>query len=108
MGKSNIESLKQLKEYLKDINVSYDIVFAYEPNYKTDDIKNIKEIEEVVSLIKNVIIQTFNFNPIVLYGGNVNLDTIKELNKIKKLDGYLIGKESADSKKIIKLLNLVE
>lgn len=100
--------VKQLKEYLKNINVSYDIVFAYEPNYKNDDIKNIKEIEEVITLIKNIIIKAFNINPIVLYGGNVNLNTIKELNKIKNLDGYLIGKESINVKNIVKLLNSVE
>ena len=83
-------------------------MFAYEPNYKNDDIKNIKEIEEVITLIKNIIIKAFNINPIVLYGGNVNLNTIKELNKIKNLDGYLIGKESTNVKNIVKLLNSVE
>ena len=102
--------VKQLREYLKGIDLSYDFVLAYEPNFsfKNNKTKSNKEIEEIISLIKNVIIKSFNINPVVVYGGNVNLETISELNKIKNLDGYLIGKESIDSKKIIDILDSVK
>lgn len=100
--------IKQLQQYLKDVDISHDVIFAYEPNYKDlTTIKDPKEIEEVIDLIKTVIIKVFNINPIVLYGGNVNINNLSELEKIKILDGYLVGKESLDGKKIIKFLDSV-
>lgn len=101
--------IKQLREYLKDIDYCSNFIIAYEQNYSLDNgkIKSNAEIEEITSLIKNVIIKTYNINPIVVYGGKISLSNIKELNKIKGIDGYLIGKESVNSNNIIKILDLV-
>ncbi len=102
--------LKQLKEYLRGVEVGSDIVFAYEPIWAigTGEILTNDEIFEVVDLIKNAIYRAHNVNVKVLYGGSVDEKNIKTIEKIKILDGYLLGKISSDSTKVINLLNSVK
>ena len=102
--------LKQLKTYLSNINDFNKLVIVYEPNYKVtdDNIKSNKEISEIVDLIKLVIERKYKKTPIVCYGGGINEKTIKELNKIESLDGYIIGKASSNAKSACKLLDLVD
>lgn len=102
--------LKQLKNYLSNINDFNKLVIVYEPNYKVtdDNIKSNKEISEIVDLIKLVIERKYKKTPIVCYGGGINEKTIKELNKIESLDGYIIGKASSNAKSACKLLDLVD
>ena len=102
--------LKQLKAYLSNINDFNKLVIVYEPNYKVtdDNIKSNKEISEIVDLIKLVIERKYKKTPIVCYGGGINEKTIKELNKIESLDGYIIGKASSNAKSACKLLDLVD
>ena len=102
--------VKQLKEYFKDIDVKEDIIIAYEPGYSigTNLIPTNKEIEEVINLIKNNIFRKYNVNIRVLYGGSIDEKNIEELNKIKEIDGYLIGKSSVSSSKIIEIMNKID
>lgn len=102
--------VKQLKEYFKDIDVKEDIIIAYEPGYSigTNLIPTNKEIEEAINLIKNNIFRKYNVNIRVLYGGSIDEKNIEELNKIKEIDGYLIGKSSVSSSKIIEIMNKID
>ena len=101
---------KELKEYLKDIEVKQDIIICYYPNwkYKGKQVPSITYIEEVIGLIKNIIKHKYNANIKVIYGGNVSIDNIEKLDEISNNDGYLIEKPSTNLKEIINLLNGIE
>ena len=102
--------IKQLKEYFKDVDVKEDIVIAYEPGYSigTSILPSTSELEEVIKLIKDNIFRKYNCNIKVLYGGSVDELNIEKLNKIKDLDGYLIGKNSSSSTKIIQIMDKID
>lgn len=102
--------LKQLKEYLRGTLVGSDIVFAYEPIWAigSGEVPTNNDIYEVVDMIKNAIYRTHNVNVKVLYGGSVDEKNIMNVEKINNLDGYLLGKISSDSDKVIKLLNNIK
>lgn len=102
--------LKQLKEYLRGVEVASDIVIAYEPVWAIGSgiVPSNSDILEVVNLIKNAIYKVHNVNIRVLYGGSVNEVNVKELEKINELDGYLLGKVSSVPSKVLKLLNSVK
>ena len=93
--------IRQLKE---------DILIAYEPGYSigTSILPTTSELEEVIKLIKDNIFRKYNCNIKVLYGGSVDETNIEKLNKIKDLDGYLIGKNSSSSAKIIQIMNKID
>lgn len=102
--------IRQLKEYFKDVDVKEDILIAYEPGYSigTSILPTTSELEEVIKLIKDNIFRKYNCNIKVLYGGSVDETNIEKLNKIKDLDGYLIGKNSSSSAKIIQIMNKID
>lgn len=92
---------KQITNGLKDIDK--EIIIAYEPVYAigTGLTPSIEEIEKRITYIKSLA------KAKVLYGGSININNIKALNKIKNLDGYLIGKASLNSSELLKILEVV-
>lgn len=94
----------QLVDIIKDTNVNESII-AYEPVWAigTGLTPNITEIEEVHKYIKDFL-KKYNVNPIVLYGGSVNLDNIKSFNESEYIDGFLIGGASLDPNNLIKMI----
>lgn len=101
---------KELKEYLKDIEVKQDIIINYSPNwlYQGKQIPKEDYIYEAVDFIKTFIKRKYNVNIKVIYGGNVTKDSILKLDKIKNIDGFLIDKPSTNLKEIIEILNTIE
>ena len=99
---------KTIKEYLKDTNEN--IIIGYEPNYtfKDKQIPTKTHIEEIVTLIKNITKRKYNKEIKVLYGGNVSKENIKELEQIKVLDGYLIGRSAINIKNIKEIFDEME
>lgn len=93
--------LKQITNDLKYINE--DVIIAYEPVYAigTGQVPSVQDIEKRITYIKSLV------NTKVLYGGSINSNNIKELNKISNLDGYLIGSSSLDIEEVIKILEVV-
>ncbi len=94
----------QLIDIFKDTNINEPII-AYEPVWAigTGLTPNITEIEEVHKYIKDFL-KKYNVNPIVLYGGSVNLDNIKSFNESEYIDGFLIGGASLDPNNLIKMI----
>ena len=45
-----------------------------------------------------------SINPKVLYGGSVNPENVKELAKIKEINGFLVGGASLSPKKFIDII----
>ncbi|MBQ6547271.1 MAG: triose-phosphate isomerase [Bacilli bacterium] len=101
---------QQINDYFKGIDVKQDIIICYSPNwsYTGKQIPTNEYISEAVELIKNIIKRKYNENIKVIYGGNITFNNVKELDKIKAIDGYLIGKISTNINEIKKLLNTME
>lgn len=99
--------IKQLKDYFMDIDVSNDVVIAYEPIWSigSGNIPSNEDIYEVVELIKNIIFKKYGVNISVIYGGSVNLKNISRLKNISNLDGFLIGKMSTSASSVLQIMN---
>ncbi|MDD3048738.1 MAG: triose-phosphate isomerase [Bacilli bacterium] len=97
-----------LKDADKDL--INDIIIAYEPVWAIGSGKtpSILEIEDAIEYIKNNIKTIYDVNAKVLYGGSVNKENIKDIIKIKNLDGVLIGSSSIDAKYLIEMLDLID
>ena len=98
---------KQLNIGMKGIKKFDNIIFAYEPVWSIGTgiipknlelIKNINNIKKILNKLKKSI------NPKVLYGGSVNPENVKELAKIKEINGFLIGGASINAKKFIDII----
>lgn len=81
----------------KELMIPKQVIIAYEPVWAigTGKVASNEIITEVVDFIKNYLEQNLQTgvekDVKVLYGGSVKADNIQELNKIKNLDGYLVG-----------------
>lgn len=86
----------QLKEILSNTLVSK-IIVAYEPVWAigTNDIPSNKDIEDVVSYIKEIVKKTYDADIKVLYGGSVHKENIFKIKEIENIDGLLVGEASA-------------
>lgn len=89
---------KQLATVLNRValeNISK-IVIAYEPIWAIGSGKTptISEIDEVITFIKNFVLNNYKENIKVIYGGSVNDYNISTLNKLDNCDGFIIGSSS--------------
>ncbi len=100
----------QLEACLKDLNITNNIIMAYEPIWAigSGQTPTSDEIREVMQFIKDYINNKYQINIRVLYGGSVNKDNIKSIIDIDNVDGVLIGGASIDSNNLLSMLNLVE
>jgi len=92
---------KQINECLLGVSDIEDIIIAYEPRWVIGgtNIPSVRDIDEVIIFIKEVINKKFNTHIDVIYGGSVNEKNIDEINKLDSLDGFLVGKASCDATK---------
>lgn len=99
---------KQISEVLNNVELK-NIIIAYEPVWAigTGITPTTKEINETIEFIKDIIDEKYECPIKVLYGGSVNLDNIAELNKIKTLDGFLVGGASLDPENVKKMLEIM-
>lgn len=97
---------KELTECLKGISGDK-IMIAYEPIWKIGQDKplNVNEMQKIIDYIKRVI-KNYKFNDIIiLYGGSVDENNIKEILDTS-IDGVLIGSASTDINKFLKILEV--
>ena len=98
-------------EILKNISANQlgKVIIAYEPIWAigTGVIPTNDEIYEITEYIKNLIYDKYDVDIKVLYGGSVSPDNIVELEKIRNIDGYLIGGSSLNPKKMSDIINKV-
>lgn len=113
LHKTDIVIKRQLLNALNNIESDQisNIIIAYEPVYAigTGAVPNIKDIEEVIDYINNIVIEKYNYNGIkILYGGSVDLNNINDIMHIKNLNGVLIGGACLDPYNFIKILNSID
>ncbi len=89
---------------LMDEELKEKVVIAYEPIWAigTGISATSSDINEVVLQIRKMLPKN-----VIIYGGSVTENNIKEINANTQLDGYLLGNVSLDVKRLIELLNLV-
>lgn len=82
------------------------IIIAYEPIWAigTGLTPTLEEIESVHKFIKEIL-NKYNLNSKILYGGSVNLNNIKEFSKSDHIDGFLIGSASLDPNNLLNMIN---
>jgi triosephosphate isomerase len=99
----------QLNKMFKNISID-NIVIAYEPVYSigTGKILSKEKIEKRIHSIKHYLSNKKGKEVKVLYGGSVDEHNIRELYNSDIIDGFLIGKASADINKAKKLLEVVK
>lgn len=106
LGKTEEVIEAKLNELLKDIpnNLKNNIMIAYEPIWRVG--KNLplnkKEVFNTIIYIKKWLYNhEFPNNP-VLYGGGV---TLEEMQKLKEIDGFLLGTLSLDVEKMCQVID---
>ena len=108
LKKTNLILKKQLSKVLKFKMKSDNIIVAYEPIWSigTGLIPKEVELKNTTVFIKKTLKKIFKSKkiPRVLYGGSVDGGNIKELSRIKEIDGFLIGGASKSYKKFIDII----
>ena len=83
-----VDKIKKDMDYLlSDIDKSKDFIIAYEPIFAigTGLVPKNSDIERVTTMLKEI------YQKEILYGGSANEDNIEELQKVKNIDGFLLG-----------------
>ena len=103
--------VKELNQAFKDIETSKldSLIIAYEPIWSigTGVIPTNDDINETITAIKDYIKKKYSLNNKVLYGGSVSNKNINELEKVKVIDGYLVGGCSIKKTDFEELINNV-
>lgn len=96
-------------EVLKDIKLD-NIMIAYEPVWAigTGKIPDTKKLEEILLYIKDKVVLLSGINPILIYGGSVNENTIEKLKHVNLIDGYLIGSASLNINSLETIIEVVK
>ena len=98
---------KQINNGLKGIKKTENIIVAYEPVWSigTGIIPKNSELSRNINNIKKILYKLKKIkNSKILYGGSVNPKNVKELAKIKEINGFLVGGASLSSKKFIDII----
>lgn len=100
---------KEISEVLNNVELK-GIILAYEPIWAIGSgiVPSNKEISENIGFIKDIVEEKYDMKLKVLYGGSVSSDNIKELNKIKNVDGFLVGGASTNIDSLESLLIEIE
>lgn len=95
---------EDLEAILKDIqNIDF-IIFAYEP-LELEELPDIEKIEDDINFIYEYLYSKYESRPNIVFGGGINQENIKNIIKIEKLNGVIIGSLSEN---IDKIKNIIE
>ncbi|HEY4521629.1 MAG TPA: triose-phosphate isomerase [Candidatus Paceibacterota bacterium] len=103
------EGLKNIKKnFLKNLIIVYEPVWAISTHGKADNPKNVFEMSV---LIRKELLKKFGkkvaFDTKILYGGSVDEKNAADFVSIGKVDGLLVGKASLNAKKFSEIVKLV-
>jgi triosephosphate isomerase (TIM) len=108
-NKKTFEILEnQIKYALNKKFYFKDIIVAYEPIWSigTGQIPESEDLLKTTLFIKKILKNIFKKQklPIVLYGGSVDGNNIKQFKKLNEIDGFLIGGASKSDKNFIDII----
>ena len=101
------DQLEVVLQYLQSYQGSTKIFIAYEPIYAIGSgvVPSNQDLQEIFSFLKSLVQQVpVAKNVMFLYGGSVSSSSISQLNKIKEISGFLIGKASIDFQELKKIV----
>lgn len=100
---------RQLRNALFNIDDISNVIIAYEPVWAvgTNSIPKKEELIKTITYIKRIILNMYNKDIKVIYGGSVNEKNINDFNKIKELDGFLVGSASINPSRFIEIINKI-
>ncbi len=103
VGEKEKNAIEIVDRQLENITPDENIYVSYEPIWSigTNKIPSKETIENIVKHIKNK-----GFKK-VLYGGSVNEKSVKELNSIESLDGFLVGGCTLKPNSIRKMIEVI-
>lgn len=110
MRKTDVVIKKQLFNALIGVKDVSNLVIVYEPVWAigTNKIPDLKDIEFCASYIKSLVKKFTGGNDVmVLYGGSVSLKNVKDIINLKEVNGILVGSESKDPDKLLKIIEVV-
>lgn len=87
------------KGNINDIIIAYEPIWAISDNKKATDEIDLVKIKDIIDFIKNIIVNYYNAQIEVLYGGSLDDDIITSYLDLN-VDGFLIGNASLDVKKV--------
>lgn len=106
--RKTVKVIKEQLQYLTglDQELFFDLKIVYEPVWAigTGIIPTKEEIEEIVQVIKGIIISE---NVEILYGGSVNRNNIMMLNTIEDIAGFLIGSAAYNVDDFVEIANTI-
>ena len=90
--------------------IKNNLIIAYEPIWAIGSgvMPDEKYLSNTISFIKNYVMNIYNLNLKVLYGGSINLDNIKNIEKITEIDGYLIGGSSLNPEIFLSIISNIK
>ncbi len=98
---------KELDELCREIEHIEFIIFAYEP-LELNFIPSIDTIEEDINFIYDYLQSTYHVRPKIVFGGGVRQNNIKNIMKLEKVSGVIIGEISKDINEIKKIINKID
>jgi len=110
-GKTSKVVSSQLKKCLKGVKQISEVVIAYEPVWAigTGKTATPKQAEEVHAYIRKLLTQMYDKKTadkqLIIYGGSVKPENVKELMSMENIDGALPGSASLDPKKFSAICN---
>lgn len=110
MRKTDVVIKKQLFSALSGVKDTNKLIIAYEPVWAigTNKIPDLKDIKSCIIYIKSLVKKIIGLDNVkVLYGGSVSLDNIKGIISLKEVSGVLVGSESKDPDKLLKIIEVV-
>ena len=103
--------INQLDICLKNVLKKYqdNIIIAYEPVFAigTGITPSLEDINNTVFNIKKYILNKFNMNLKLVYGGSVNDKNIRNLVNIDNIDGFMIGGACTNIDKFLEIIRVV-
>lgn len=100
---------RQIRDSLYNIEDLSNIVIAYEPVWSigTNKLPSINELEEIIKYIKELVHHMYKIDIKVIYGGSINERNVDNFNKIKNLDGFLIGSASINPISFLEIIKKI-